>query len=673
MSARWPELPRVEADGLDVDRVVRDAPRDVVHRPVVGDLVSPARAGAWRAREVSVRAARTVGFYAARAPLAAARLAGRAPVGAWRLTWAGVLWVSDDEGRRVRRTLSAARPDAGTPEAAQYVRVCAEHRATQWLRLRVAAGTLLALAVGVFVFAPAVDGPLVWLAAAGVVLGFGAFGRDPERPLMVSHVTRAAGPPPVSSALVVGALSTLGIGELNKALREDDGAVRFVAPIARDGEGWRVHLDLPGGVTAGDVVERRDRLASGLRRPEGCVWPEVDPDGHAGRLVVWVADRPMSLERPVPWTLARSGRANLFEPVPFGVDQRGRPVTVTLMYASMVVGAVPRQGKTAALRVLLLAAALDPRAELHVANMKGGGDLDPLGAVAHFIVSGDEPEDIDALLADLRAVRADMRRRYKTMRELPRDVAPDAKVTDALASRRELRLHPVVIGIDECQVMFEHPTHGKEFDELVTDLVKRGPAVGVSVIVATQRPDAKSLPSGIRANAVLRFCLRVTSHIETDMVLGTGAFKAGLRPTMFSRRDLGVGYLVGDGDDPTIVRAAYVDTPTADVIAARARAERDKRGLLTGAAAGDEPDRPDAPDLLRDVLAVWPAGRARMQYDELADALTGAGHTLTPEAVSAALRGHRIPSVQVKRTVDGRAVNRAGITRDAVAQAVADR
>lgn len=675
MSARWPELPGpLDTEGLDVDRSVRrDVPRDVVHRPVVGDLAGPARTAGYRARAASARAGRTVGFYAARAPLGACKLALRAPVGAWRLTWAGVLWVSDDEGRRVRRTLSAARPDAGTPEASQYVRVCAEHRATQWLRLRVTAGAFVVLTILILWLLPAPEGPGAYVVGAVALLALGWFGRDEERPVIASHVTAASGPPALSSSLVVDALGSLGIGELNKALREDDRAVRFVAPIARDGQGWRVDLDLPGGVTAGDVVERRDRLASGLRRPEGCVWPEPDADGHAGRLVIWVGDKPMSLASPVVWPLTRTGRANVFEPVPFGVDQRGRPVTLTLAFASMVIGAVPRQGKTAALRVLLLAAALDPRAELHVANLKGGGDLDPLAPVAHFIVAGDEPEDIDALLADLRAVQADMRRRYKTMRDLPREVCPDAKVTDDLAGRRGLGLHPVVVGIDECQVMFEHPKHGKDFDALVTDLVKRGPAVGISVIVATQRPDAKSLPSGIRANAILRFCLRVTSQVECDMVLGTSAYKSGLRPTMFTRRDLGVGYLVGDGDDPVIVRAAYVDTPTADVIAARARAEREHRGMLTGAAAGDEPELTPAPGILDDVAAIWPEGRARAGYDELADLLADAGHDTTPEAVSAALRGVGVPSVQVNRRINGKATNTRGAARRDIDQARADR
>ncbi|MDO5630047.1 MAG: hypothetical protein Q4G43_17175, partial [Mobilicoccus sp.] len=339
-------------------------------------------------------------------------------------------------------------------------------------------------------------------------------------------------------------------------------------------------------------------------------------------------------------------------------------------------GAVPRQGKTAALRLLLLGAALDPRCEVHAHDLKGGADLLPLAAVAHYCRTGDDPEDLDALITDLRAVRADMRRRYKTVRTLPRQVCPDAKVTPELASERRLGLHPLVVGLDECQLLFEDARYGAEFDEIVTDLVKRGPAVGISVLVATQRPDARSLPSGIRANAVLRYCLRVTSQVETDMVLGTSAYKRGLRPTMFGRDDLGVGYLVGDGADPVIVRAAYVDTPTADSIAARARLARQRAGLLSGMAAGDaEPETHTGPTLLEHVLEVWPETDRRRRYwhEEIAEKLTMHGRAMTSEEVSAGLRAHGVPSVQVTRKVDGTNVNRRGVARTDVVAAVAQR
>jgi DNA segregation ATPase FtsK/SpoIIIE, S-DNA-T family len=53
------------------------------------------------------------------------------------------------------------------------------------------------------------------------------------------------------------------------------------------------------------------------------------------------------------------------------------------MFANLLIGSIPRQGKTVAMRNVLLAAALDPLAELHVHELKGTGDLGPLEKVAH--------------------------------------------------------------------------------------------------------------------------------------------------------------------------------------------------------------------------------------------------------------------------------------------------
>jgi len=45
-------------------------------------------------------------------------------------------------------------------------------------------------------------------------------------------------------------------------------------------------------------------------------------------------------------------------------------------------------------------------------------------------------------------------------------------------------------------------------------------------------------------------------HTANDMVLGSGAYKAGIRATTFGPKDNGIGYLVGAADDPQIVRSA---------------------------------------------------------------------------------------------------------------------
>jgi S-DNA-T family DNA segregation ATPase FtsK/SpoIIIE len=157
---------------------------------------------------------------------------------------------------------------------------------------------------------------------------------------------------------------------------------------------------------------------------------------------------------------------------------------------------------------------------------------------------------------------------------------------------------------------------------------------------ATQRPDAKSLPRDISANAVLRLALKVTGQLENDMILGTSAYKNGVRATMLSRRDRGVAILAGEHDDPRVVRIAYVDSPTAESIAARARSARKLADLLTGHAAGVETDTDaDTTGVLDHLVEVWPAGVSRVWCDELA---TGPRRPPGPAATTAG-RASRSP------------------------------
>src|SRR5262249_6180954 len=160
-------------------------------------------------------------------------------------------------------------------------------------------------------------------------------------------------------------------------------------------------------------------------------------------------------------------------------DQRGRVVCLTLMFVSVVIGSVPRMGKSFLLRLLCLTAALDVRARLYLFDLKGTGDLSPLEAVAHRYRAGEEDEDIAYGLAALRELKQELRRRTRVIRGLPRDLCPESKVTPELAANRSLGLFPIVVAADECQKWFEHPTHGAELEAICTDLVKQGPALGI--------------------------------------------------------------------------------------------------------------------------------------------------------------------------------------------------
>ncbi|WP_308441018.1 cell division protein FtsK [Catellatospora methionotrophica] len=515
------------------------------------------------------------------------------------------------------------------------------------------------------------------LAVAGAVAVFGWIGRSADRPIVTAAVvtTRVAR---LTADSVVGALSVLGLAGINQALGKNPKAVGFAAPISRDGAGWRADVDLPPGVTAGDVMERRDRLASGLSRPLGCVWPEAQPHIHPGRLVLWVGDQDIATAKPATWPLLRGGQVDVFKPLPFGVDPRGRAVLLPMVYSNLLIGSIPGMGKTFSLRVPLVGASLDPLVRLWVFELKGTGDLEPVAKVAERYASGADDDAAEAALIGLRDLRKELSRRADVIKGLPRELCPENKVTRELAARRELGLQILVCAIDECQELFSHPEFGKEAADLAERIIKLGRALGVVLILATQRPDAKSLPTGVSANVGTRFSLRVMGQVENDMVLGTSAYRNGLRATMFTNRDKGVGYLVGATDEPTIVKTYYLDGPAAEKVTDRARALRLAAGTLTGYAAGQDTTAP-RDTLLEDILTVLPAGEPKAWSEVIADRLA----QLRPdvyggwgaEQVAAALKPHGVGTGQVFRTdpATGKGANRRGITRDHISRALTER
>jgi len=298
----------------------------------------------------------------------------------------------------------------------------------------------------------------------------------------------------------------------------------------------------------------------------------------------------------------------------------------------------------------------------------GAGDLAPLRPVAHRYRAGDDEDDLLYLLDDLREMHADLPVRTKTIREIAENDparCPENKITPELASDPRLGLHPVAFALDECQRAFDHKVFGKEIQEITEDLCRRGPAVGYIALLATQRVDAKSIPPSISSNAILRWCLKVMGQIENDMVMGTSAYKSGIRATMFDDDDdKGIAYFGGEGMRGRIMRAQYIDNPMARAIVARAYAVRKALGRITGYAASQ--DQPAARSFAADVLEVFGADE-KLWCETIAERLAKTiGHPdadITKEAVGSQLRRARIRVKPVRET--GR-TTRSGCERSAV-------
>ncbi|MEV7372103.1 cell division protein FtsK [Streptomyces sp. NPDC090301] len=641
-------------------------------KPVLAGWLTNRRDFLATARHTAANIGYAALFHGVRVPVYAGRLALMSPRGTCRFIASTNRWVWDREAAPLRDY--AVR----TEDVEEYMRL-SKLRAGR-IRLR-GLVTLVSLVFGsgfalwLYVVAPA----YLFLFATGGVLLLGMAGQQPDSPVVGPAVLKTE-IQKLTGSIVLRGLDSIGNAKISAAIKKggDMNGLRFTSEIVRDGPGYRADLDLPYGVTPEDIMEARKPLASGLRRKVGCVWPAPDPTEHEGRLVLWVGDKPMNETTKPAWPLLKAGSVDLFKPVVFGNDQRMRDVTVTLMFAAVVVGSVPRMGKTFLMRLLLLIAALDPRAEIHAFDFKGTGDFGALEPVCHRYRAGEEDDDIAYVVESLRELKEELRRRAKVIKSLPRSRCPESKVTPAIADDKSLGLHPIVVGFDECQVPFEHAEHGGEIEAICTDLVKRGPALGIVTLFGTQRPDAKSLPTGISANAILRFCLKVMGQPANDMVLGTSMYKSGYRATMFSRSDRGICWMAGEGDDPRIVASAFVDAVAAEQVVTRARKAREDYGNVTGHAIGKGPDKTGGTDILADVLNVIADGEKAVWCERIATRLTA----LRPdtysgwkgENVTAALKPYGIKAGQVWGTTDeGKGANRRGIDRTDITTAITRR
>jgi S-DNA-T family DNA segregation ATPase FtsK/SpoIIIE len=285
-----------------------------------------------------------------------------------------------------------------------------------------------------------------------------------------------------------------------------DETLRLVERATRMGDGWAITVDLPATRKAADVIKNREALASALAVDEVQLIVERvrGNGGHAGRVAMWVADEDPYASPPLRTPLLDMPRWDAWRPVPFGRDARDRKIDLPLVWTSLLVGAIPRQGKTFAARLAAAGLILDPFTRLYVADFKAGKDWDAAAQVAHRFMSGDESEHVLSLVDWLVELVGEVQGRYRRMRELDDQTCPESKVTPAMSRDLALNMPITAIFIDEVQVPLEDRTPvkvedkkltaGEYIGELLTWLAKKGPAAGIVLVLATQRPDSRPSP-----------------------------------------------------------------------------------------------------------------------------------------------------------------------------------
>ncbi|MBR4810856.1 MAG: DNA translocase FtsK 4TM domain-containing protein [Bacteroidaceae bacterium] len=184
--------------------------------------------------------------------------------------------------------------------------------------------------------------------------------------------------------------------------------------------------------------------------------------------------------------------------------------------------------------------------------------------IKHFLAK--MPDETDAIITDttkvihtLKSLCIEMDNRYELLK--------DANVRSVIEYNnlfKDRKLNPekghrylpyIVVVIDEFGDLIM--TAGKDIEMPIARIAQKARAVGIHMIIATQRPTTNIITGTIKANFPARMAFRVSSMIDSRTILD--------RP--------GANQLIGRGDllflsgsDPVRVQCAFVDTPEVNAI-----------------------------------------------------------------------------------------------------------
>ena len=186
--------------------------------------------------------------------------------------------------------------------------------------------------------------------------------------------------------------------------------------------------------------------------------------------------------------------------------------------------------------------------------------------IKHFLAKMPDVDDADAIITDttkvihtLKSLCIEMDNRYELLKN-----ANVRSVIEYNNLFKDRKLNPekghrylpyIVVVIDEFGDLIM--TAGKDIEMPIARIAQKARAVGMHMIIATQRPTTNIITGTIKANFPARMAFRVSSMIDSRTILD--------RP--------GANQLIGRGDllflsssDPVRVQCAFVDTPEVNAI-----------------------------------------------------------------------------------------------------------
>lgn len=182
----------------------------------------------------------------------------------------------------------------------------------------------------------------------------------------------------------------------------------------------------------------------------------------------------------------------------------------------------------------------------------------------HFLAK--LPGEADAIITDtkkvihtLNSLCIEMDQRYDLLKDAQvRNIKEynDKFIKRKLNPNNNHRFLPyIVLIVDEFADLMM--TAGKEVEQPIARLAQLARAVGIHLVLATQRPSVNIITGTIKANFPARLAFRVLSKIDSRTILDSGG-----ADQLIGRGDM----LLSTGNDLIRLQCAFVDTPEVDRI-----------------------------------------------------------------------------------------------------------
>jgi S-DNA-T family DNA segregation ATPase FtsK/SpoIIIE len=368
----------------------------------------------------------------------------------------------------------------------------------------------------------------------------------------------------------------------------------------------RYELRLGSGVKVGKVRNLQQDIAYALAATEVRILAPIPGKSAVGVEVpntrpakVTLGDVFQAYPDANDWTL----------PVGLGKDISGRAVFFDLSeMPHLLVAGTTGSGKSVMLNGLLTSLLLttDPRQVKMVLIDPKRVELSQFARVPHLITP--VVTDVKKAANALAWAVAEMERRYEVLEKI------GVRSIEGYNDRAETQMPYVVVVIDELADLMMQA--GAKVEDAIIRLAQKARAVGIHIVVATQRPSVDVITGMIKANVPSRIAFAVSSQVDSRVILDSPGAEALLgmgdmlyKPVSAARPSRVQGAFISEAEVARVV-AATVEAASGRVEARFVEEVTEPRSVKED---NDEPDDDLLPEAASFVVSTQQASVSAVQ------------------------------------------------------------